>query len=331
MEWIQPYLLKNKMRVFVCGHMGMVGSAICRKLSDQKKIDLIVKEKSQLDLRDQKSVSRFMKLEKPDIVVLAAAKVGGVLANNTFPARFIYDNLQIQNNIINFSYENDVDRLIFLGSSCIYPKFAKQPIVENALLTGQLEPTNEPYAIAKIAGIKMCESFNREYGTDFRCIMPSNLYGPGDNFHPLESHVIPALIYRFHQAKINKESEVVIWGSGVPKREFLHVEDLASACLFIMQLEKHDFNKHTKPMLSHINVGTGEEISIQKLAQTIKRIVGFEGVIKNDLSKPDGTPRKLMDISKLKALGWERSISLEKGISNLYDWFLLNFKKIRIS
>ena len=319
------------MKVFVAGHMGMVGSAICRKLNSQKGIKVVVKEKYELDLRNQKLVSNFLNDVKPDAVILAAAKVGGVLANYNYPAQFIYDNLQIQNNIINSSHENNVDKLMFLGSSCIYPKFAEQPIVEDALLTGPLEPTNEPYAIAKIAGIKMCESFNKEYGRDYRCIMPSNLYGPGDNFHPLESHVIPGLIYRFHQAKINKEDEVIIWGSGNPKREFLHVDDLASACMFLMQLDKKIFKTHTKPMVSHINVGTGEEVSISELAVIIKRVVGFEGVIKNDLSKPDGTPRKLMDVSKLKMMGWEKSISLQKGISNVYKWFLSNFEKLRVS
>lgn len=319
------------MKVFVAGHMGMVGSAICRKLHSQKGIKVIVRKKYELDLRNQKSVSNFLNDVKPDVVVLAAAKVGGVLANYNYPAQFIYDNLQIQNNIINSSHENNVDKLMFLGSSCIYPKFAEQPIVEDALLTGPLEPTNEPYAIAKIAGIKMCESFNKEYGRDYRCIMPSNLYGPGDNFHPLESHVIPGLIYRFHQAKINKEDEVIIWGSGNPKREFLHVDDLASACMFLMQLDKKIFKTHTKPMVSHINVGTGEEVSISELAVIIKRVVGFEGVIKNDLSKPDGTPRKLMDVSKLKIMGWEKSISLQKGISDVYKWFLSNFEKLRVT
>lgn len=316
------------MAIFVAGHNGMVGSAICRQLQDQGK-PFVTRGRDELDLLNQADVCAFMRETKPDAVILAAAKVGGIHANNTYPAEFIYDNLTIQNNVIHQAYKHGVKKLLFLGSSCIYPKLAAQPMRESALLTGQLEPTNEPYAIAKIAGIKLCESYNRQYGVDFRSVMPTNLYGPGDNFHPENSHVLPALLRRFHDAKKDSLSEVEIWGTGSPKREFLHVDDMAAASLFVMELPRASYQANTHPHESHINVGTGTDISILELAKKVAETVGYQGKIATDPSKPDGTPRKLLDVSRLKTLGWSHSISLENGIKNTYEWFLSNQSSYR--
>ena len=309
-------------KIYVAGHNGMVGSAICRKLQQRLNVKIITRTRKELDLVDQSAVYDFMKLEKPDEVILAAAKVGGIHANNTYPADFIYENLQIQNNIIRASHVNDVQKLLFLGSSCIYPRQVQQPMQENAILTGILEPTNEPYAIAKIAGIKMCESFNRQYGRDYRSVMPTNLYGPGDNYHPENSHVVPSLIRRLHEAKKNNLNEVVVWGTGTPKREFLYVDDMAEASLFIHNLDQEIFLSQTQPMLSHINVGTGIDITIKELAIEIKEVVGYDGKIIFDYTKPDGTLRKLMDVSLLSKLGWNYSISLKSGLKFSYVDFL---------
>ena len=309
-------------KIYVAGHNGMVGSAICRKLQQRLDVKIITQTRKELDLLDQSAVYDFMKLEKPDEVILAAAKVGGIHANNTYPADFIYENLQIQNNIIRASHVNDVQKLLFLGSSCIYPRQVQQPMQENAILTGILEPTNEPYAIAKIAGIKMCESFNRQYGRDYRSVMPTNLYGPGDNYHPENSHVVPALIRRLHEAKKNNLNEVVVWGTGTPRREFLYVDDMAEASLFIHNLDQEIFLTKTQPMLSHINVGTGIDITIKELAIEIKEVVGYDGIIIFDYTKPDGTLRKLMDVSLLSKLGWNASISLKSGLKFSYADFL---------
>ena len=309
-------------KIYVAGHNGMVGSAICRKLQQRLDVKIITQTRKELDLLDQSAVYDFMKLEKPDEVILAAAKVGGIHANNTYPADFIYENLQIQNNIIRASHVNDVQKLLFLGSSCIYPRQVQQPMQENAILTGILEPTNEPYAIAKIAGIKMCESFNRQYGRDYRSVMPTNLYGPGDNYHPENSHVVPALIRRLHEAKKNNLNEVVVWGTGTPRREFLYVDDMAEASLFIHNLDQEIFLTKTQPMLSHINVGTGIDITIKELALKIKEVVGYDGIIIFDYTKPDGTLRKLMDVSLLSKLGWSASISLKSGLKFSYADFL---------
>jgi len=309
-------------KIYVAGHNGMVGSAICRKLQQRLNLKIITRTRKELDLVDQSAVYDFMKLEKPDEVILAAAKVGGIHANNTYPADFIYENLQIQNNIIRASHINDVQKLLFLGSSCIYPRQVQQPMQEKAILTGILEPTNEPYAIAKIAGIKMCESFNRQYGRDYRSVMPTNLYGPGDNYHPENSHVVPALIRRLHEAKKNNLNEVVVWGTGIPKREFLYVDDMAEASLFIHNLDQEIFLTQTQPMLSHINVGTGIDITIKELVLKIKEVVGYDGIIIFDYTKPDGTLRKLMDVSLLSKLGWNASISLKSGLKFSYADFL---------
>ena len=309
-------------KIYVAGHNGMVGSAICRKLQQRLDVKIITQTRKELDLLDQSAVYDFMNLEKPDEVILAAAKVGGIHANNTYPADFIYENLQIQNNIIRASHVNDVQKLLFLGSSCIYPRQVQQPMQENAILTGILEPTNEPYAIAKIAGIKMCESFNRQYGRDYRSVMPTNLYGPGDNYHPENSHVVPALIRRLHEAKKNNLNEVVVWGTGTPRREFLYVDDMAEASLFIHNLDQEIFLTKTQPMLSHINVGTGIDITIKELAIKIKEVVGYDGIIIFDYTKPDGTVRKLMDVSLLSKLGWNASISLKSGLKFSYADFL---------
>jgi len=309
-------------KVFIAGHKGMVGSAILRRLETQADISIVTAEKSELDLSEQSQVREFFKTQNIDQVYLAAAKVGGIHANNVYPADFIYQNLMIECNIINAAYERGVDRLLFLGSSCIYPKMADQPMVETALLTGQLEPTNEPYAIAKIAGIKLCESFNRQHGTDFRSLMPTNLYGPNDNYHPENSHVIPALMRRFHEAKQNRDAEVTVWGSGNAKREFLHVDDLASAAEHMMNLEKDVYAKLTLPMLSHVNVGTGIDLSIRELAETVKNVTGYEGRIEFDSSKPDGTPRKLLDVSLLRNLGWNAKYDLKNGLTHTYESFL---------
>ncbi len=304
----------------------MVGSAICRQLEARRAagadIDLITRTSAGLDLTDQAQVADFFQAERPDQVILAAAKVGGIEANNSYPAQFIYENLMIECNVIHQAYAAGVTKLLQLGSSCIYPKLADQPMAEDALLTGTLEPTNEPYAIAKIAGIKLCESYNRQYGTDYRSVMPTNLYGPGDNFHPKNSHVLPGLIRRFHAAVQDGADEVVVWGTGKPMREFLHVDDMAAASLFVMDLEDGIYRRETQPMLSHINVGTGTDVTIRELAETVARVTGFTGRLVFDTSKPDGTPRKLMDVSRLARLGWTASVGLEQGIRDTYDWFL---------
>lgn len=318
----------NKAKIYVAGHRGMVGSAIVRQLIAQgHDPDLIVgRTRSELDLTNQAAVREFFASEKPDQVYLAAAKVGGIHANNTYPAEFIYDNLMVQANVIDAAFRNDVKQLLFLGSSCIYPKLASQPMKENALLTGFLEPTNEPYAVAKIAGIKICESYNRQYGAshgvDYRSVMPTNLYGPQDNYHPENSHVIPALIRRFHEAKLNRTPEVMIWGSGKPFREFLYVDDMAAASVYVMNLPKDIYSKHTLPMQSHINVGFGSDITIAELAKTVGKVIGYQGQIVFDTSKPDGPPRKLMDSGLLAQLGWNAKTGIEEGLTLAYQDFL---------
>jgi GDP-L-fucose synthase len=315
-------------QIYVAGHRGMVGSAIVRQLLAQgHPADRIVtRSHAELDLTDQAAVRAFFETEKPDQVYLAAAKVGGIYANNTYPAEFIYQNLMMQANVIDAAFNNGVKKLLFLGSSCIYPKLASQPMREDALLTGMLEATNEPYAIAKIAGIKLCESYNRQYGqshkVDYRSVMPTNLYGPGDNYHPENSHVIPALIRRFHEAKVNQATSVTIWGTGTPKREFLYVDDMAAACLHVMNLPQTTYQQHTETMLSHINVGCGHEVTIKELAENIARVVQYSGEIISDPSKPDGAPRKLMDSTRLNALGWNAKESLETGLKKAYEHFL---------
>lgn len=316
-------------RTFIAGHRGMVGSALVRQLEARGDAELITRTRAELDLTSQAEVSAFFEKEAIDQVYLAAAKVGGIHANNTYPADFIYENLMIEANIIRAAHKTDVNKLLFLGSSCIYPKLADQPMREDALLTGVLEPTNEPYAIAKIAGIKLCESYNRQYGRDYRSVMPTNLYGPNDNFHPENSHVIPALLRRVHEAKLAGARAVVIWGSGTPMREFLHVDDMAKASVHVMKLDAKTYQSCTEPTLSHINVGTGQDCTIRELAETIVRVVGFEGDLVFDTSKPDGTPRKLMDVSRLEALGWLASISLEEGLKDAYNWFLANSESAR--
>ncbi|THD76933.1 GDP-L-fucose synthase [Thalassobius vesicularis] len=316
------------MKYYVAGHRGMVGSAILRRLQARKDagevIELITRTHSELDLTSQAAVRDFMQAEQPDVVILAAAKVGGIMANNTYPAEFIYENLMIECNVIHQAFAAGVKTLLQLGSSCIYPKAVPQPMKEDALLTGTLEPTNEPYAVAKIAGIKLCESYNRQYGVDYRSVMPTNLYGPGDNFHPENSHVLPALIRRFHEAAQNGTEEVVIWGSGKPMREFLHVDDMAEASLFVLELDKPTYEANTEPMLSHINVGTGTDVSIMELAQMVARVTGFAGKISNDPTKPDGTMKKLMDVSRLADMGWRARVDLETGLAETYQWFLDN-------
>jgi nucleoside-diphosphate-sugar epimerase len=300
----------------------MVGGAILRRLEASQAHEVLVRSSSELDLTDQAAVRAFFRKERPDAVILAAAKVGGIHANNTYPAEFIYENLMIQTNVIHEAFEAGVARLLQLGSSCIYPRDAAQPMAEDALLTGVLEPTNEPYAIAKIAGIKLCESYNRQYGTDYRSVMPTNLYGPGDNFHPENSHVLPALIRRFHEAREEGRDAVTIWGSGTPRREFLHVDDMAEASLFVFDLPKKAYEAETEPMLSHINVGTGSDVSILELARMIADVTGFDGDIRTDPAKPDGTMRKLMNVSRLGRLGWTARIELREGIAETYRWFL---------
>lgn len=320
------FYMKN---IFVAGHRGMVGSAIVRQLLRKSDVNVLTRTHDELDLLDQTAVRYFFTTEKIDQVYLAAAKVGGIVANNSYPAEFIYENLTIQNNIIHSAHLAGVQDLLFLGSSCIYPKLADQPMAESALLTGTLEPTNEPYAIAKIAGIKMCESYNRQYGRNYRSVMPTNLYGENDNFHPENSHVIPALLRRFHEAKLNGDLQVVAWGSGTPMREFLHVDDMAAASIFVMNLDQATYDANTEPMLSHINVGTGLDCTIRELVETVAKVVGFKGEIVFDTSKPDGAPRKLMDVSRLRSLGWKASIALEQGLLATYQWFLVNQKNFR--
>jgi len=320
-------------KIYVAGHRGMVGSSIVRELENQGYKNIIIRTHSELDLTNQKQVQEFLSQEKPNEVYLAAAKVGGIFANDTYPADFIYQNLMIEANVIHAAFNSGVKKLLFLGSSCIYPKLADQPIKEDALLSGYLEPTNEPYAIAKIAGIKLCESYNRQYseshGVDYRSVMPTNLYGPGDNYQPENSHVIPALIRRFHEAKINNDEKVIVWGSGNPKREFLYVDDMASASVHVMNLDKETYDRNTHQMCSHINVGMGEDLSIGELAKTLRKVIGFAGKIEFDSSKPDGSPRKLMDSSRLNSLGWSPRIELERGLILTYESYLKELKKLK--
>lgn len=314
------------MKIYLAGHRGMVGSAILRRLQARKAagedLHLLTRTRAELDLTHQQAVRDFLQAERPDLVILAAAKVGGIHANNTYPADFIYENLMIECNVIHQAFAAGVRRLLQLGSSCIYPKAVPQPMREEALLTGTLEPTNEPYAIAKIAGIKLCESYNRQHGVDYRSVMPTNLYGPGDNFHPENAHVLPALIRRFHEAAQSGATEVIIWGTGTPMREFLHVDDMAEAALFVLDLPKATYEANTQAMLSHINVGSGSDVSILDLARMIARITGFQGRITPDPTKPDGTLRKLMDVSRLARMGWQAKIPLETGVAETYQWFL---------
>ena len=315
-------MMKSNDKIYIAGHNGMVGSAIHRKLREKGFVNIITLSSSELDLSNQQDTHNFLQEEKPDYVVIAAAKVGGIHANDSYPAEFIYQNLMIEANLIHGSYLAKVNKLLFLGSSCVYPKESKQPIKEEYLLSNYLESTNEPYAIAKIAGIKLCESYNRRYGTDYRSIMPTNLYGPNDNFHSKNSHVIPALIKRFHEAKVKNKSFVEVWGSGKPMREFLHVDDMASASIYIMSLNKKLFEKEINPMISHINVGTGKDITIKDVAQIIKEVVGFNGEIVFNTKMLDGTQRKLLDVSKIENLGWKHTITLKDGLKETYEWFL---------
>ena len=313
-------------KIYIAGHRGLVGSAIVRQLESRGFTNLLIRTHKELDLTDQAQVQDFFKQEQPDYVILAAAKVGGIHANNTYPADFIYQNIMIEANVINSAYENKVKRLLFLGSTCIYPKAVEQPMREEALLTDVLEPTNEPYALAKIAGIKLCESYNRQHGADFRSVMPTNLYGINDNFHPENSHVIPALMRRFHEAKVNNDAEVVVWGTGNAMREFLYVDDMAQASLFVLELDKKTYQANTKPMLSHINVGTGKDVTIREMAEAMKEVVGYTGKLIFDASKPDGALRKLIDVSRLSNMGWKYNVDLEVGLSETYKWYLESFK-----
>ncbi len=309
-------------KIYVAGHRGLVGSAIVRQLESRGFTNLLMRTHKELDLTNQAQVQSFFTQENPDYVILAAAKVGGIHANNIYPADFIYQNMMIEANVINSTYESKVKRLLFLGSTCIYPKAVEQPMREDALLTDVLEPTNEPYALAKIAGIKLCESYNRQHGTDFRSVMPTNLYGINDNFHPENSHVIPALMQRFHQAKVNNDPEVIVWGTGNAMREFLYVDDMAEASLFVLELDEETYKANTQPMLSHINVGTGKDVTIREMAQTMKRVVGYKGKIAFDITKSDGAPRKLIDVTRLENMGWKYSANLEDGLIETYKWYL---------
>ena len=309
-------------KIYIAGHRGLVGSAIVRQLESRSFTNLLMRTHKELDLTNQAQVQDFFKQEKPDYVILAAAKVGGIHANNTYPADFIYQNMMIEANVISSAHENKVKRLLFLGSTCIYPKSVEQPMREDALLTDVLEPTNEPYALAKIAGIKLCESYNRQHGTDFRSVMPTNLYGINDNFHPENSHVIPALMRRFHEAKVNNDAEVVVWGTGSAMREFLYVDDMAEASLFVLELDEHTYKDNTQPMLSHINVGTGKDTTIREVAETMKRVVGYQGKLTFDATKPDGATRKLIDVSRLSNMGWKYGIDLDDGLKKTYKWYI---------
>lgn len=313
--------------IFVAGHRGMVGSAIVRKLKERGYTNIVTRTHAEVDLVQQAAVREFFLKERIDQVYMAAAKVGGILANNTYPAEFIYQNLMVEANVIHEAWQAGVKKLLFLGSSCIYPRLAPQPLAEDALLTGLLEPTNEPYAIAKIAGVKICESYNRQYGTDYRSVMPTNLYGPGDNYHSENSHVIPGLIRRFHEAKQSGAPEVTIWGTGSPMREFLYVDDMAEACLHIMELDSETYAQHTDPMLSHINIGTGEDLAIRDLAVTIGQVISYSGRIVFDTSKPDGTPRKLMDVRRMQSLGWRPQVGLRDGLTLAYSDFLASLRR----
>lgn len=318
------------MKYYIAGHRGMVGGAILRRVESLPGVETVTRTHAELDLSDQAAVAAFMAEETPDVVILAAAKVGGIHANNTYPAEFIYENLMIQSNVIHQAHVNDVQQLLFLGSSCIYPRAVEQPMAETALLTGILEPTNEPYAVAKIAGIKMCESYNRQFGRDYRSVMPTNLYGPGDNFHPENSHVLPALIRRFHEAAQSGAESVTIWGTGTPRREFLHVDDMAAASMYVLDLNREVYKANTDPMLSHINVGTGTDVSILELAQKVAAVTGFNGEILTDPTKPDGTTRKLMDVNRLTNMGWKAQIGLETGIAETYEWFQSSVNSVRM-
>ena len=311
-------------KIYIAGHCGLVGSAIVRQLKSRGFTNLLMRSHKELDLTNQASVQTLFKNEQPDYVILAAGKVGGIYANNTYPADFIYQNIMIEANIIHAAYEYKVKRLLFLGSTCIYPREVEQPMREDAILTNILEPTNEPYALAKIAGIKLCESYNRQHDTDFRSVMPTNLYGINDNFHSENSHVIPALMRRFHEAKMNNDTEVTVWGSGNAMREFLYVDDMAAASLFVLELDEQIYQANTKPMLSHINIGTGTDITIRELAETMKQVVGFKGRIIFDTAKPDGSPRKLTDVTRLSDLGWEYTTKLKEGLEKTYKWYLSN-------
>ncbi len=319
----------SKQRIYIAGHRGMVGRAISQQLQAKNNVEIISRTHAELELTNQQAVHDFFQQQKIDQVYLAAAKVGGIHANNEYPAEFIYENLMVEANIIHAAHQHNIQKLLFLGSSCIYPKLAQQPMAESELLQGSLEATNEPYAIAKIAGIKLCESYNRQYGRDYRSVMPTNLYGDNDNFHPENSHVIPALMRRFHEATLNNEASVTVWGSGKPMREFLHVDDMAKACVHVMNLDDSLYQTHTEAMSSHINVGSGVDCTIKELAETIAKVTGFSGKVLFDASKPDGTPRKLLNINRLKSLGWQPETILEAGLKKTYQWFIANHANIR--